>query len=198
MKKFLAIAANTILIILIAIGVLIGFSLLPIKKNYKIYFVTSNSMAPTISTGSTVVSKPQDSYRVGDIITFKNIGSQKPSDTTTHRITKINQLENGQVAYVTKGDANDTEDDGYLLPDQIVGKMLFSVPLIGYLVGYIKTLPGLIFIIVVPATIIVFLEVQKIKNEVREIIRHQNDKGKLKKDLRRTRVRSRKKTTRNA
>jgi signal peptidase len=176
MKKFLTIAGNTILVILIIIGCLIGFSLLPIKKNYKIYFVTSGSMEPTISTGSMVVSKPQDSYRVDDIITFKNIGSQKPSDVTTHRISKIDQLGNGEVRYITKGDANNTEDGGSLPPDQIIGKELFSVPLIGYLVGYAKTLPGLILIIIIPATIIVFEEVKKIKNEAKEIIRRRKNK----------------------
>lgn len=176
MKKFLVIVGNTILIILIVIGVLVGFSLLPIKNNYKIYFVTSGSMEPAISTGSMVVSKPADSYNIGDVITFKNIGSNKPNDSTTHRIAKIQTKENGQKEYATKGDANNSEDDGYLPPDRIIGKMLFSVPLIGYLVGFIKTLPGLIFVIVIPAAIIIYEEIKKIAKEAKAIREKRKEK----------------------
>ena len=199
MKKFLSVAGNTILIILIAIGLLIGFSLLPIKNNYKIFFVTSGSMEPTISTGSMVVSKPRDTYKVGDIITFTNIGSSKPSDTTTHRIIKVDQGENKNPSYFTRGDANNSDDSGSLSSDRIIGRMIFSVPLIGYLVGYIKTLPGLIFIIIIPATIIVFEEVKKIRSEAKKIIKRRKNikKEKSEDDLSRTGTKSIKKVANN-
>lgn len=178
MKKFLTIFGNTILVILIAIGILIGFSLLPIKNNYKIYFVTSGSMEPTITTGSMVVSKPQDSYVAGNIITFKNIGSSKPNDTTTHRISEVNLDDNGNLIYATKGDANNSNDGEKLSSDRIVGRMIFSLPLIGYLIGYIKTLPGLVLIVIIPATIIIYEEIKKMRNEAREIIKRRRTRKK--------------------
>lgn len=178
MKKILIITGNIVLVILIIIGIMVGFSLLPVKNNYKIYFVTSGSMEPTIATGSMVVSLPQDTYNVGDVITYKNIDSTRADETTTHRIVELILDKSGNRSYITKGDANNSNDDRQLSQDRIIGRMVFSIPLIGYLIGYIKTLPGLILIVVIPATIIIFEEIKKIRNETREIMKRRRDRKK--------------------
>jgi signal peptidase len=51
----------------------------------------------------------------------------------------------------------------------VVGKYVFRVPYLGYLIGYIKTLPGLILIIVIPATIIVYEESRNIRKAILEM-----------------------------
>ena len=85
------IAGNTVLIILIVVGALIAFSMLPIKNNYQVLTVMSGSMEPTIPTGSVIVIKPATEYKVDDIITFKTPGSNKKKDFTTHRIKEIKE-----------------------------------------------------------------------------------------------------------
>jgi signal peptidase len=168
--KFWAVTINTVLVLLILIGILIAASLLPIKNNYRILAVMSGSMEPTISTGALVIIKPVSEYKLQDIITFKTPGSTKKNDFTTHRLVKIED-KNGQKTYVTKGDANKTDDTDQITQDKIIGKKLFSIALLGYLLGYIKTLPGLLIIVIIPAVIIVYEEINKIKHEAKKIIK---------------------------
>jgi len=168
MKKVLKILENIIFSFLILIALLIVVSLLPIKNNYKIYVVMSGSMEPKIKTGSLIFSQPVNDYQVDDIITFKSENSNT-KDTTTHRIIEKN-VENDEVEYTTKGDANNSNDQETVNKEQIVGKYVWGVPFLGYLIGYIQTLPGLILIVVIPATIIIYEEARKIKVEGKNII----------------------------
>ena len=129
----------------------------------------SGSMEPTIGVGSMITSQPVGNYKVDDIITYQNLEST--NQTTTHRIVKIAR-EGGTTRYYTKGDANDNIDGNYVTDDKIIGKYLFNIPYLGYLIGYIKTLPGLVLIIIIPATIIIYEEVKKIKKEGKKILKN--------------------------
>lgn len=169
MKKVLNIITTVVIVILLIIGVFVLISLIPIKGNYKILAVMSGSMKPTIPTGSLVIIKPCKNYNVNDIVTFKSYGSQKKNDFTTHRIVDLSS-DSGETIFFTKGDANKSQDTGYLTHDQIKGKVFLCIALVGYIIGYAKTLPGLIIIIVL-ATIIVYEEIKKIRNEIKRIRR---------------------------
>jgi signal peptidase I len=167
-NKILVIAGNVILFLILIVGIMIGYTLLPIKDNYKILVVTSGSMEPDIKTGSLAVIKPSNEYSVGDIISFSRANSSEKKDLTTHRITEIVEDE-GEIYYRTKGDANEAEDRNLISKDQIVGRYYFSIALLGYLIKYLKTLPGLVLIIIIPATIIIYEEIKKIRQEAKKI-----------------------------
>ncbi len=96
--------------------------------------VLSGSMEPEISLDDLIVNKAQDGYEVGDIITFEN-----GSSLTTHRIVGISES-----GYITKGDANNTEDTSPVAQERIVGKVVFSVPKVGLVIGYLKTPLGML------------------------------------------------------
>jgi len=162
--------SNLILVFLFMVGFLTAFSLLPIKGNYKLMSVMSGSMHPTIKVGSLIVVKsiPVKNYKIGDIITFRPEGATK--DNVTHRIVGIEQKE-GTLFFKTKGDANDTPDQKLVAPNQIIGKELLAIPFMGYLLTYIKTLPGLIFFIFVPAIIIIAEEIVNIRKEIKRLAR---------------------------
>jgi signal peptidase len=182
-KKLLSIISNVILVLLLIIGIFVGVTLLPIKNNFKILAVMSGSMKPTIEVGSLAVIRPANDYKVSDIITFNQPNTTSKKETTTHRIQSISE-KNGGKAYTTKGDANNSSDSQTIVGDQIVGKYLFSIALLGYLLSYLKTLPGLIIIIVIPATIIIYEEVRKIGREAGEIRkRRRQRKDKLKPEI---------------
>ena len=151
--------------------------MLPIKNNYQILTVMSGSMQPTIPIGALVAVKPASSYQVLDIITFHPAEATKKSETTTHRIISVSD-KGGTKVYQTKGDVNNVADFKPVVESQIVGKYLFAVPLLGYIIGYTKTLPGLFLIIIVPATIIVYEEVRKIHREAKTIIEKRKNKNK--------------------
>ncbi|MBI5122895.1 signal peptidase I [Candidatus Roizmanbacteria bacterium] len=160
--KFIKVIGNILFITLLIVMSIIGISLFPLPKNYKIYSVATGSMSPTIKTNSLILVKPLKEYQVNDIVTINTAESRK---TITHRIVgKINK--NNQIIFETKGDANKSKDLENLKPQNIVGKVFFVIPYLGLPIIYSKTLPGLIFLIIIPATIIIYSEIVNIKNEL--------------------------------
>ncbi len=149
---------NIVLFVFGAAFIAVVLSVLPIPGIYKLYTVQSGSMEPNIQTGSLAVVLPADTYSVGDVITFADSANAKT--TTSHRIVSINE-----TSFKTKGDANENIDAAAVLKTNVIGKILFHIPYVGYPVGYAKTLPGLIILIVIPATIIVWEESKKLKKE---------------------------------
>lgn len=177
MKKIFTIIINILLSVIIVIGCLLLFSIMPVKNNIKILAVVSGSMEPTIKTGTAILIKPVSNYNVDDIVTFKTPNAKKSDDYTTHRIFKINN-DTGSPVYVTKGDANDSPDGQTIATDKIIGKYYGGIPYFGYFISYIKTLPGLLCIIIIPAAIIVIEEARKIHKETKQIIKNKKEKKK--------------------
>ena len=105
------------------------------------FAVSSGSMSPAIKTGSLVFVRPSGEYAVGDVITF----SLKENVYTTHRVHGI-QEEDGAAVYVTKGDANEGVDTDPVTEEQIEGRVVFTLPYLGYVVAFLRTLPGFILI----------------------------------------------------
>ena len=70
--------------------------------------VKSGSMEPAIKTGALVAVRPAAGYEAGDIITFRTSDNKK-IDSTTHRVVE-KQAEDGEISYITKGDANKAPD----------------------------------------------------------------------------------------
>lgn len=135
----------------------------PLK--FRVFSVSSGSMEPAVHTGSMVFVVPQDNYVENDVITFRS--RTDPKKTTTHRITQVSQdLDLGFTSYSTKGDANEDPDAGITYKEQVIGKVVFSLPFLGYLVAFAKTQLGFTFLIVMPATILIYGEVNNIRKEL--------------------------------
>jgi signal peptidase len=160
--KIFKITINTILGLLVALGIFVVFSFVPFPGNYKLFTVQSGSMEPNIHTGSLIFVKPEKDYSTGDIVTRK---TTDPKVTITHRISSKEE-KNGKTIFHTKGDANNGEDMENVAEGDIIGKEIFKIPYLGYPVGYAKTSQGLILLIVIPAVIIIYDEMQKIKKEI--------------------------------
>jgi len=169
LKKITKIAGWVITFIILIIGGLTLFSSFSNSFKYKIFVVESGSMTPTIRPGSLAVVKASSDYKKDDIITYKkreDINIKERGSTITHRIVKVE--ENG---FVTKGDANDVEDKESVEKDLIVGKLILAIPYLGYPIAWAKTQTGLIFLIVIPATIIIYSEILNIKKEIVKIFK---------------------------
>ena len=152
--------------------VLLLISILPVPGNFKVKIVLSGSMEPTIKTGSIVVVKPADDYKIGDIVTFQKRIDKEP---TTHRIEEI-RVVGGSPIYTTKGDANNAEDRGEIQKEEIIGKVLFSIPYLGYIINFIQKPIGFSLIIVLPAIVIVYDEAKKIWKEITKLKNKKKDK----------------------
>lgn len=158
------ILSNLFSALAIVVVLLIVISAFPVTGNYKILVVQSGSMEPAIHTGSVVVVWPEKEYREGDVITFKSTASKL--DSVTHRIVKIEDVGQGKV-FTTKGDANNANDTNTVSSDKVIGKVLFSVPYFGYAVAAAKTPYGFAALIIIPAILIIYDEVKKIKKELK-------------------------------
>lgn len=172
MHKLYTIGYAIFVAIVIFVAVVILASVLPIPGKLELKIVQSGSMEPTIKTGSLVVIKPADSYKVGDIITFgKDTKTEVP---TTHRIV-ADRVENGVMIYSTKGDANEDKDTREVRQNEIIGKTLFSVPYLGYIMDFAKQPLGFILLIGLPALYIIYDEVIKIVKEVKKMRNKKED-----------------------
>jgi len=151
--------------LIVVVALLLIVSVLPITGNYKVMTVISGSMEPAIKMGSVVMVKPVSDYKIGDVITFGPYSRTKAP--TTHRIYDI-KVEGGQPIYITKGDVNNAPDPREIKKSDILGKVLFSVPYMGYAVDFAKKPVGFALIIIVPAAIIIFDEIRKIFGEIKK------------------------------
>jgi signal peptidase len=146
--------AGVIILILLITSVL--FVLVTPLFGWRTEIVLSGSMEPAIPTGSVVVSRPvsAEEVREGDIIMFS---SPAGNVLTTHRVVKVEQKSDGPH-FATKGDANKGADIDPVVPDQLVGIIIFSVPSLGYLISFIRTPFGLVLCILVPVAVLIIGE----------------------------------------
>lgn len=90
--------------------------------------ITSGSMEPNIKVGSLVVVSKQSNYNCNDIITYT-----LDDLLITHRLISYEDNE-----WITKGDANNSIDPWQVRENQIIGKVIFHIPYLGYLLALIK------------------------------------------------------------
>lgn len=138
------IAVLLVLVVLSAIGNIQskGTSwVVPRVGSYSWLAVLSGSMKPTFNPGDIIVDKKADAtkLKVGDVITYR-----MDAFIVTHRITSITKDKKGRVFFQTKGDNNNIEDEGYVLSDLVVGKYLFRIPLLGFVLQNLKGINGVI------------------------------------------------------
>ena len=167
-------------IILVIVGLILGFNVymmnasrlmgnkMPMPFGYGMAVVLSGSMEPEMSVGDLIVVHEDDDYVVGDVVVFQESGM-----LVTHRIVDIQEDE-----YVTKGDANNAEDQPILITN-IVGKVVFCVPGLGNLVNIVKS-PIVSIVIIVVAVVLVEMsndktrkkdddELERIREEIRKL-----------------------------
>ncbi len=128
---------------------------------YKPFLVQSGSMEPSIMTGDIIVVQKRETYFINDVITF-----QASTDrVVTHRIVEVEKGEENK--YSTKGDANRSGDEDAITNQQIIGKVSLVIPKLGYFVAFSKSQRGLIFLLIIPALILILDELIKIKKNAK-------------------------------
>ena len=166
MKSLFKIGYGIFVAAIVLLGSLLLVSIIPVPGNIEVKIVQSGSMEPAIKTGALVVIKPSDEYRVDDVIMFGE--DTKTKVPTTHRIV-ADEVRSGVFYYTTKGDANEDPDPQQVKQSEVIGKVLFSIPYLGYVLDFAKKPMGFILLIGVPATLVVFDEVANILRETRKL-----------------------------
>lgn len=154
LKKALKMVSDMLVISVVVLAILLnGVQLFGIKP----YSVLSGSMQSVYPTGSLIYVIGVDPARleVSDVITFKMTGGT----VATHRIVELVPDENhpDTVRFRTKGDENEIADGSLVDFSSVIGKPVFCIPLIGYLVTYMMCPPGK-YIAIIVAVALVLIE----------------------------------------
>lgn len=184
-KKAISIIVILILIpiLLISIVILVDSHTHPNEVpsfwGWKPFIVLSGSMETQISAGDIVVVKEIDTNELkkGDIIAFKD-----GNIVITHRIDEVTEID-GKTQYITKGDNNNTQDIGYVSPEQIEGVFKFKVSRLGNLAMFIQTPLGIIVCLSIPIIIIILLQTADSKKEKEELISKLNKQSKMEEEI---------------
>ena len=146
---------------------------------WKPFIVLSGSMETQISAGDIVVVKEIDTNELkkGDIIAFKD-----GNIVITHRIDEVTEID-GKTQYITKGDNNNTQDIGYVLPEQVEGVFKFKIARLGNIAMFIQTPLGMIVCLSIPIIIIILLQTADSKKEKEELVAKLNKQSKMEEEI---------------
>jgi signal peptidase len=160
-KKIINFLGEILLIVAIFIAVFFLMSRILPNFRYGLFIIQSGSMEPVIKTGSVVIDKKIEEYKEKDIITFR-----QGKKIITHRILEIKNR-NGEIFYETKGDANVGKDIGLAKKGDVLGKVLFAIPFLGYIMAFAKTKLGIFLLIIIPSIWIIAEEIIKVRKNLK-------------------------------
>ena len=125
---------------------------------YSILKVVTGSMEPTIMTGEYIIVKDADpnTLKEGDIITFYAKIPQIRGLLCTHRIVGFN--EDGSI--MTKGDANNVEDDIAVQKDEVLGKYVCKARFFSMIGSFADKKKLLLVVVIIPILAISFYEMR--------------------------------------
>lgn len=147
MKK----AANILSTLLIALLVIALAAVLISKLVFGVEMkaVLTGSMEPELSVGSLLIIKPAEyeEIKVGDDITFVR---DKNLTLVTHRVI---QKDDETQKITTQGIANNSPDNPTSFKN-VVGKVVFHIPFVGYFVIWTSTVKGKIICGIIIAALV--------------------------------------------
>ena len=164
---------------------------------FSLYTIISPSMEPNINVYDVVVTRKVDPKTIneGDVITFISSSSLGEGLTITHRV-KSKIITENDVKFRTQGDNNKVADSALVQSNNVLGKVIFKIPYLGHLQFLLQSKGGWIFILLIPAMIVVLYDVikvirlssvkQKVEDTIKEVPENPEKKKKqerLKKEL---------------
>lgn len=127
-----------VILVVILAALLAGARLIGLQ----VFTVLSGSMEPTYHVGAIIYVKEVDpaTLQVGDAITFM----LSENTVATHRIIEVIPDENDPnvLRFRTKGDNNDIEDTNPVHCNNVLGKVVGTIPLLGYVSNFVQNPPG--------------------------------------------------------
>lgn len=135
---------------------------------YNAYVVLTGSMVPEIMPKDVVITKKWDpaDLKAEDIITFVSSDTRLSGIIVTHRIKNVYyDSTTMKYSYQTKGDANNTEDFTLAEDKNVIGKVVYKIPKLGYIQDLLANKGVLIIVVLIPCLAILSYDIVKlIKN----------------------------------
>ena len=108
----------------------------------QVYTVLSGSMEPNYHVGSVIYVREVEpsTLQVGDAISFLI----SENTVATHRIIEVlpDEKDPDVIRFRTKGDNNDIADTNPVHCNNVLGKVVGTIPLLGYLSDFVQHPPG--------------------------------------------------------
>ena len=121
--------------------------------------VLSGSMSGTqeghIEVGDMIFidkATPED-VKIGDVISF-----MEGKTVVTHRVIDIIERD-GHISFKTKGDANNTEDEGAVRAEELVGIYKTRIPKVGDIALFLQTPTGMILFVGLPLFLFIIYDI---------------------------------------
>jgi len=126
--------------------------ILALRTPYPLQTPISGSMEPTLKVGDLLIVQGVSAESIaagpkpyGDIIVFKK--PSKPDELIVHRAIEKFKIDS-KWYFRTQGDNNPSLDPWTVSEDQIVGKVIYSIPFLGYIKIYLGTPQGIVINII--------------------------------------------------
>lgn len=139
--------------------------------------VQGTSMEPTLRSGELVILAPAhtNALKKGDVIAVRVPRSDRVTynlpATIVHRVVSVEHSANGLV-FVTKGDHRSGNDVFTTEASNVVGRVKFAVPELGYALVFIQSVEGEIFLgaaAVIGLLYFVFAVIDNKRRRIREV-----------------------------
>ena len=119
------------LVLFVVLALVAVMIVIPRAGGATAYTVLTGSMRPGLPPGTLAVVRPLDpqEIRAGDVVTYQ-LKSGEPG-VVTHRVVGVGATTGGEQRFTLRGDANNT-NDAPILPEQVRGRLWYSVPLLGF------------------------------------------------------------------
>ena len=127
---------SNIIIIILSVVIVSYIGLLAF--GYRVYAVKTASMHPDIKQGSIAIAKKLNANEVFDELTIGSdiVFRTSSGNTLTHRVIMLDEANDRlQTQGIREGSTKDAE----ISSSNVLGKVSFSIPLIGYLVMLIQS-----------------------------------------------------------
>ena len=122
--------------------------------------ILTDSMYPEFESGDLIIcntAEPED-IKVGDVICFYD-PEGNGTTTVTHRVQDVVTDDEGNLAWITKGDANNTEDLPTVPAKNLIGVYKTRLKGLGNVAMFMQTTQGLIICVICPIILLVAYDV---------------------------------------
>ena len=113
--------------------------------------ILTDSMNPQLASGDLVICRKINAKNIktGDVICFYDPEGNGTA-TVTHRVPEIITDETGALAWITKGDANNTEDEKPVRSENLAGIYCWRLPGLGNTAMFMQSTKGILLCVVCP------------------------------------------------
>lgn len=128
---------------------------------YSAFIVLSDSMKATdFDAGDLVIIKQTDpsTLKEGDIISFQSPDETNYGEIVTHKIRELTTDEEGHPGFITYGTTTDSNDQGIVTYNLVIGKYQGHIPKVGTFFNFLKSVPGYFICIFTPFFILILVQ----------------------------------------